>query len=178
MRRVRSACLAVLLAGAAPASAQHPFAPDSCGAEVGDLDGLRACRRLSEPDRAQRCAAQGAPKIALPSGGRLIQGFGQPTQVGGPSKGVVYQGGDPDVLTPSAGRVLFAGPFRSYGNIVIIDACAVDVLVAGLAAVSVRPLDTITGGQSIGAAAGSDSIIYIEVRKGSRAIDPFGPLSD
>lgn len=178
MRRVRSACLAVLLAGGGPASAQHPFAPDSCGAEVGDLDGLRACRRLSEPDRAQRCAAQGAPKLTLPTGGRLIQGFGQPTQVGGPSKGIAYQGADPAVLTPSAGRVLFAGQFRSYGNIVIIDACAVDVMVAGLATVSVRPLDTVAGGQSIGATAASDSILYIEVRKGSRAIDPFGPLAD
>ena len=48
----------------------------------------------------------------------------------------MFQGGGPTVVAPSAGRVLFAGAFRTYGSLVIIDSCDVDVLVAGMKTVA------------------------------------------
>ena len=100
--------------------------------------------------------------------------FGDNTSYGSTSKGVVFEGGGQTVVAPSAGRVLFAGSYRSYGNILFIDACNIDVLVAGLEAVATQPEAIVAKGKPIGSIAGSRSVVYLEVRKSNRPIDPFG----
>jgi septal ring factor EnvC (AmiA/AmiB activator) len=171
----------VMLGGAvvADAFAQHPAAPDPCGVETSDLAGIIACRRLAEEGRDRRCAAAPAPaRIVPPTGGDRLLNFGEKTRYGTTSKGVVFEGGGRTVVAPGAGRVLFAGAFRSYGNVVIIDACAVDVLVAGIEEVATQFQALVGAGQAIGSIKGAGSVVYLEVRKTDRPIDPFGPLSD
>jgi septal ring factor EnvC (AmiA/AmiB activator) len=157
---------------------QHALAQDSCSAENLDLGGLIRCRRSSEERRDQRCAAATPLRISPPTNGPRILNFGEKTQYGSTSKGVVFEGGGPTIDAPGAGRVLFAGTYRSYGNIVIIDSCNVDILVAGLNAIATHVEALVAVGQPIGNIAGAGGVVYLEVRRADRAIDPFGPLSD
>lgn len=143
-----------------------------------DLDGLLACRRMSDAGRERRCASATPRQISSPTAGARVLNFGERTQFGSASKGVVFEASGPTVIAPTAGRVLFAGAFRSYGNLVIIDSCAVDVLVGGMADVTTEAGVLVEGGQSIGIATPAGRVIYLEVRKANRPIDPFGSLSD
>jgi septal ring factor EnvC (AmiA/AmiB activator) len=104
--------------------------------------------------------------------------FGDKTQFGSTSKGVVLESDGQTVVAPSAGRVLFAGTFRNYGNLVIIDACNVDVLVAGIETISTSAHALVEEGQVIGTMVGSGNPVYLEVRRANRAINPFGSLSE
>lgn len=48
------------------------------------------------------------------------------------------------------------------------------VLVAGIETVDVPARSFVEAGQTIGATAGPGGVIYLEVRKGNQAVDPFG----
>ena len=157
---------------------QQPFAPDACGAESLDPGVISACRRLAEEGRDQRCAAYRQARILPPTHGPRVLSFGDKTQFGSTSKGVVLESDGQTVVAPSAGRVLFAGTFRNYGNLVIIDACNVDVLVAGIETISTSAHALVEEGQVIGTMVGSGNPVYLEVRRANRAINPFGSLSE
>jgi len=61
-------------------------------------------------------------RFGLPARGRLVRVFGQNDEFGQPSKGVkirTLQGAQ--VVTPRAGEVVFAGPFRGLGRLLIIE---------------------------------------------------------
>ena len=62
--------------------------------------------------------------MVVPVDGQRILKFGQPTVYGGKSHGVVFQvAGGASVRAPATGVVMFAGEFRSYGDLLIVDAC-------------------------------------------------------
>lgn len=167
------ALAASLLAAATAANAQYPFSPEHCGAEVLDIPGIIACARLGEEGRAHRCAQPGERQVLPPTDGARVLEFGAKTQFGSTSKGVVFTGNG-TVVAPSTGRVMFGGAFRSYGNLVVIDACEFDVLVAGIEALTVPARSLVEAGQPIGTSTGAGAVIYLEVRKGERAVNPFG----
>jgi septal ring factor EnvC (AmiA/AmiB activator) len=58
----------------------------------------------------------------LPIEGRVLTGTGELSDAGVHSRGLVLEAAPRSpVVSPAAGRVVHAGPFRSYGEIVIID---------------------------------------------------------
>ncbi|HTO29213.1 MAG TPA: peptidoglycan DD-metalloendopeptidase family protein, partial [Devosia sp.] len=71
----------------------------------------------------QAASARRAPVgYQLPVAGRTVSGFGAPTAGGGISQGLALAPrGGAQVIAPAAGRVAFAGPYRGYGRIVIIE---------------------------------------------------------
>ena len=77
------------------------------------------------------------------------------------------------VIAPAAGRVAYAGPFRGYGTIVIIDhGGGWTSLISGLGTVSARVGDRVGQGAPIGqAGSGDDPRVTIELRRRDRAID-------
>lgn len=171
--------IAAALSTLRPAAAQDVFSPGSCGAEVADLAALIACRKLQEPQRDQRCASEAPHHIAPPTSGQRLIAFGQSTRYGSSSKGVVFDVAEAGsaVTAPAPGRVVFAGHYRSYGNIVVIDACRVDVLISGMAAVAAETGALLERGAVIGKAGGAETLIYLEVRRGSEPVDPFSDLN-
>jgi septal ring factor EnvC (AmiA/AmiB activator) len=58
----------------------------------------------------------------LPVEGRLVTGTGEISEAGVHARGLVFEtaSGQP-VVAPAPGRIAYAGPFRSYGAVVIID---------------------------------------------------------
>lgn len=60
--------------------------------------------------------------MATPVAGRLSLRFGEPDEQSQPAKGLVYEArAGAAVVAPYDGRILFAGPFRGYGLILIIE---------------------------------------------------------
>ncbi len=89
------------------------------------------------------------------------------------------------VWAPADGRVLFAGWFRGYGQIVILDHGSGSVTVSGyLDEVAVQVGASVRAGARIGSVGETGSLsgpgLYFEVRRGGKPVDPLqwlGPVA-
>jgi septal ring factor EnvC (AmiA/AmiB activator) len=185
-------------------------------AELASAKGAADAARAS--DEAQRKAAEAAqlrgqprvaslpfndparlaPKIAftdargllpLPVAGRIIKSFGAPDGIGGVEKGLSL-GTRPSapVAAPSDGWVAFSGPYRTYGQLLIINAGGgYYVVLAGMERISVEVGQFVLAGEPVAtmgdgsiktasalALGAAQPILYVEFRKDGAAIDP-GP---
>lgn len=124
-------------------------------------------------------------RLPMPAQGRQVLGFGEKTQFGGQSKGIVLetrQGAQ--VTSPCDGWIVYAGEFRSYGQLLIINAGGgYHVLLAGLSQIDVQPGQFVLAAEPVGtmsgwsqqsqpAAANSAPVLYVEFRKDGRPVDP------
>lgn len=91
-------------------------------------------------------------KLPLPARGRRALGFGDKTQYGGTSKGLVLETRfGARVTSPCDGWVVYAGEFRSYGQLLIINAGGgYHVLIAGLSQMDVGPGQFVLAAEPIG----------------------------
>lgn len=115
----------------------------------------------------------------VPVTGKLATGFGEVSDAGVTSRGLTWSvPGGADIVAPASGRVVFAGPFRDYGTIVIIDhGDGWTTLLVGLGSVSVTGGERVAQGALIGAApAGDDRKVTAELRRKGRPVDPV-PLT-
>lgn len=127
---------------------------------------------VSSPTATARLAPP-APYI-LPVSGRTILGFGAP-QGSGLSKGLTLAPlAGAQVVSPAAGRVAFSGPYRGFGQIVIIEhAGGWTSLVTGLARSDANVGDDVVGGSPIGIAGQGRPIISLELRRNGEAVNPL-----
>ena len=119
------------------------------------------------------------PQIAgphpMPVAGAVAREFGAAGEAG-PARGMTLAAGPrARVVAPCAGRVAFAGPFRSYGHLVIID-CGGGV---HLVLARMERLDTATGervlaGEPVGAMPAEQAQLYVELRRNGQPADPRG----
>ena len=148
-------------------------------AELAQLAGPIPRPRNPEGDIA--AAAPPAPAEAeltrgayrLPVVGRIVAGLGEVNDSGVRSRGITIAarpGGQ--VVAPALGRVGFAGDYRGYGKIVIIDHGGGWVsLLTGMIALSVGVGDTVDAGAPVGRAGSDDSRITVELRRAGRPVD-------
>lgn len=123
--------------------------------------------------------------LPLPVQGRRVLTFGEKTQFGSQSKGIVLEtrhGGQ--VVSPCDGWIVYAGEFRSYGRLLIINAGGgYHILLAGLSQIDVQFGQFVLAGEPVGvmstAAKASQAkpldsapVLYIEFRKDQKPIDP------
>lgn len=123
-------------------------------------------------------------RLPLPAQGRQVLAFGEKTQFGGQSKGIVIetrQGGQ--VTSPCDGWIVYAGEFRSYGQLLIINAGGgYHVLLAGLSQIDVQPGQFVLAAEPVGTMSGwpqqtqptanNAPVLYVEFRKDGRPVDP------
>ena len=125
--------------------------------------------------------------LPLPAQGKRLKRFGEADGVGGTLRGISLQTrGEARIIAPTDGWVVYAGPFRSYGNLLIINAGGgYHVLLAGMGRIDVslgqfvlagEPVAVMgaTGPVSQGGNDNSRPVLYVEFRKDGRPIDP-GP---
>ncbi len=126
--------------------------------------------------------------LAMPVNGVKIREFGGSDGAGGVEKGIsLATRAGAQVTTPCDGWVVYAGPFRSYGQLLILNAGGgYHVLIAGMERISVNIGQFVLTGEpvatmgtksqvaSILAANASQPVLYIEFRKDGTPIDP-GP---
>lgn len=148
-------------------------------AELAQLAGPLPRPRNPEADvtaAAPPTAAEPEPArnvYRLPVVGRIVAGLGEVNESGVRSRGVTIAarpGGQ--VVAPAPGRVGFAGDYRGYGKIVIIDHGGGWVsLLTGMIALSVGVGDTLDAGAPVGRAGSADSRITVELRRAGRPVD-------
>ncbi len=129
--------------------------------------------------------AEAKGQLQLPVQGKRVLAFGEKTQFGALSKGLALQtryGGQ--VLSPSDGWVVYAGEFRAYGQLLIINGGGgYHILLAGLSQIDVQSGRFVLMGEPVGVmspaikasqASTQDGgpVLYIELRKEGRPIDP------
>ena len=145
---------------------------------------------LKDPARMSPAIAFASAKglFALPVNGVKIREFGGSDGAGGVEKGIsLATRAGAQVTTPCDGWVVYAGPFRSYGQLLILNAGGgYHVLIAGMERISVNIGQFVLTGEpvatmgtksqvaSILAANASQPVLYIEFRKDGTPIDP-GP---
>jgi len=143
---------------------------------------------LGDPGRLAPAIAFAATRgqLHLPVNGVPIRGFGAPDGAGGTQKGLsIAAHAGAQITAPCDGWVVYAGPFRSYGQLLILNAgSGYHVLLAGMERISVdlgqfvltgEPVAVMGGAAQVSAAVASGSkqpVLYVEFRKDGTPIDP------
>lgn len=126
-------------------------------------------------------------RLDFPAQGQILRRYGEADGFGGKVKGVfVATRAGAQVTVPADGHVEFAGSFRSYGQLLILNAGGgYHVLLAGLDGITAETGQFLRSGEpvgtmGVGAAPGTLSgdqlqdgrpVLYIEFRKNGDAID-------
>jgi septal ring factor EnvC (AmiA/AmiB activator) len=171
-----------------------------------DADAAREAEDASL-SREQRAKAQAAPfrdaarlapavafeslkgRLPLPTTGPALRRFGAPDGYGGIEKGLSIAAKENSVVvSPSDGWIVFSGPYRSYGQLLIINAGAGYYMVlAGMSRINVSVGQFVLAGEPVAsmgdgtaqtaatiAIGAKQPILYVEFRKDGNSIDP-GP---
>ena len=125
--------------------------------------------------------------LPMPANGTEIKAFGDPDGLGGANQGISLATREgAQVSSPSDGWVVYSGPFRSYGQLLIINAGdGYHVLLAGMERIDVQLGQFVLAGEPVAvmasqrlASAGAvnvgatQPVLYIEFRKDGASIDP------
>ena len=120
-------------------------------------------------------AARPALAVLLPVQGRLVAGFGADLPGQPRSRGVAIaaQAGA-QVISPGAGRVAFAGAYRGFGQIVIVDhGGGWTSLVTGLAQLDVGVGNELVAGSPLGSAGPGRPVVTLELRHDGQPVNPL-----
>ncbi len=167
---------------------------DKAEAERQKALSAEAARR--EAERQRQLALLNQPRMQLskargqldyPVQGRIVGRFGDDNGLGSTLSGLAIAARDGiQVRSPSDGRVEFAGPFRSYGQLLIIDGGEGYLIVlAGMEQISVARAQTVRMGEPVGrmgksplsaavigkTAASLTPVLYVEFRKNGKPVN-------
>jgi septal ring factor EnvC (AmiA/AmiB activator) len=143
---------------------------------------------LKDPGRLAPAIAFASTKgaLPLPVNGVRIRDFGSPDGLGGTEKGLwIASRAAAQVTAPCDGWVVYAGPFRSYGQLLILNAGGgYHILLAGMERISVDPGQFVLTGEPVAVMGGgpqsaaavaigsSQPVLYVEFRKDGTPVDP------
>ena len=147
---------------------------------------------LKDPGRLAPAVAFAANRghLRLPVNGSRIREFGASDGSGGTQKGIsIATHASAEITAPCDGWVVYAGPFRSYGKLLILNAGGgYHVLLAGMERISVdlgqfvltgEPVAVMGGGLGGGSQVSTavttgtkQPVLYVEFRKDGTPIDP------
>ncbi len=169
----------------------------SLAAERARAEAMRA-RQIAEEEAEQlrRDAALQAPRmdfgqakarLAYPAQGQILKNFGDKDGLGGTLQGlVIATRKGAQVIAPADGKVEFAGAFRTYGEVLIINpGGGYHVLLAGMEKITAGTGEFLRAGEPVGQMGNGPSsvtllgdvvkdgrpVLYIEFRNKSDAID-------
>jgi septal ring factor EnvC (AmiA/AmiB activator) len=145
---------------------------------------------LKDPGRLAPAVAFAAAKstLPLPVNGVRIKDYGAPDGLGGREKGLsIATRPGAQITAPCDGWVVYSGPFRNYGQLLILNAGdGYHVLVAGMERISVDLGQFVVTGEPVAVMGGraqapaaiaigsGQPVLYVEFRKDGTPIDP-GP---
>jgi septal ring factor EnvC (AmiA/AmiB activator) len=117
------------------------------------------------------------PRYILPVEGRLVTGTGEISEAGVHARGLTFAPSPgSEVVAPRAGRIVYAAPFRGYGQILIIDhGGGWTSLITDLAALTVSVGDRVEMGTPIGRAGREQPRVTVELRRRGQPV-PIAPL--
>jgi len=108
----------------------------------------------------------------LPVTGRLVTGVGEISDGGVHSRGLTFEtAAEARIVSPAAGRVVHAAPFRSYGNVVIIDhGRGWSTVITDLASLNVAAGARVRRGTLLGRAGPNRPQVTVELRRSGRPV--------
>jgi septal ring factor EnvC (AmiA/AmiB activator) len=133
---------------------------------------------LTEPPKGKvRSFAAAKGKLTLPATGSVAPRFGSDEKFGEFSRGLVIAARPgAQAVAPFDGQIVFAGPFRGYGRILIIEhRDGYHSLIVGLARIDASVKQWVLAGEPVGIVGEHDSQgaqLYVEIRLNGRPIDP------
>ena len=144
---------------------------------------------FSDPGRIAPAISFEAAKglLPIPVQGAQLASFGQNDGAGDKTRGISLEAREnARVISPADAWVVYAGPFRSYGQLLIMNAGqGYHIVVAGMEKINVQPGQFVLVGEPIGimgaqriASTGlvdvntTKPILYVEFRKDGNSIDP------
>jgi len=112
-----------------------------------------------------------------PVQGPVVRRYGEKDEFGATSKGIVLEGrAGAQVVAPFDGEVVFAGPFRGYGRILLIEhGGGYHTLLAGLGRIDSVPGQWLLAGEPVavmGDGEAGRTRLYVEFRRNGRPINP------
>jgi murein hydrolase activator len=150
-------------------------------------EGRARLTAIGDPNRISPAIpfAQAKGRLPLPVEGTRLREFGAADELGRKEKGLSLgaPGGTP-VIAPCDGWVVFAGTFRSYGRLLIINAGGgYHVLLSGMEQITVELGQFVLTGEPVAVMGGprmssgvsdisTDPVLFIEFRKDGNTIDP------
>jgi septal ring factor EnvC (AmiA/AmiB activator) len=128
-------------------------------------------------------------RLSLPAPGMVISRFDQRQSDGQRSRGIRMEtGAQAQIVSMWDGNIAFAGPFRDYGQLLIIShGGGYHTLLAGMARIDVNITQWVLAGEPVGLMQGAPlkeakseekagifkPSLYIELRRDGRSIDPL-----
>ncbi|HMJ92506.1 MAG TPA: peptidoglycan DD-metalloendopeptidase family protein [Allosphingosinicella sp.] len=147
---------------------------DQLRSSLSDLPGpvLRPGEGTAAGPRQARAAT-----YRLPVEGRLITGMGEISDGGVHARGLTFATeAGAQIVAPARGRIAYAGRFRGYGLIVIIDhGGGWTTAITNLGALDVKVGDKVAMGAAIGRAGDGEPEVMVELRRNGRPF-PIAPL--
>ena len=113
--------------------------------------------------------------LSMPARGQIVTAFGQETSKGVSSKGLsIKTRKQAQVISPFDGSVVFSGPFRGYGNLIIIEhGQGYLSLLAGLDIMDVEVGQMLLAGEPVGQMPDDEHArLYVELRRNNHPINP------
>ncbi len=147
--------------------------------ELADSIAIARAEAARPPDAARPAAAARPEGSSLPwpAHGAVSARFGDESR-GERSRGIsIDTAAGAQVVAPDDGDIVFAGPFRSYGQLLIIaHGGGYHSLMAGLARIDGLVGQRVLAGEPVGvmgAEPGRAPALYVEVRRGGGPVDPI-----
>lgn len=139
----------------------------------------------TKPRKKAAKTIKGLGRAIWPVSGRTMAQFGDQDEMGSDIKGIKISALPRSiVVTPLAGTVKYAGTFRNYGQLVIVEHDnGYHSLLAGLARADVATGQSLNGGEPLGympasSSQGGSLTLYYELRHDGEAIDPSNLFSE
>lgn len=115
-------------------------------------------------------------QLPMPARGNIVTAFGEEQNKGVVSKGIIIKTRNmAQVTAPFDGSVIFAGPFRGYGNLIIIEhGKGYLSLLAGLESIDCDLGQMLLAGEPVGQMPDSrEAKLYVELRYNNQPINPL-----
>ncbi len=128
--------------------------------------------RTAKPSRATKPA----PGLRWPVSGAMARRFGDRDRDGVKSQGIAFAAlPDAPVTAPADGKVVFSGPFKGYGKIIILQHDGgTHSFLAGLGRIDAQAGQEVEAGEPLGVmpSANGKHELYFEWRRNAEPVDP------
>lgn len=139
--------------------------------------------RFNEDDRALASTLPGLGAAQLPVSGIVRVRYGEADEIGAASEGIRIESRPGAlIVAPMGGIVRYAGDFKSYGNIILLEhKNNYHSLIAGLGRIDTVVGQSVDAGEpvgSLGEQSGSRPSLYYELRLNGKPVNPARKFTD
>jgi septal ring factor EnvC (AmiA/AmiB activator) len=142
-----------------------------------DADRAARAAAAARPAAPDRSFSQAHGRMPFPARGKVVATYGETGDDGRVMKGIsILTRKDAQVVAPYDGQVAFAGPFRGYGLLLIIEHSeGYHTLLAGMARIDVSVGQHLLAGEPVGVMGQDEAkpALYVELRRNGQPVNPL-----